>query len=183
MQQIHRISNFKMKTAVFLAASAAVLAMATPLNVEKRKIETDIVIEWKTVYVTEGESATVLADPLHHHAYTPTTSPTPTTSSTPTAAPAETETEAPVSEPPVSTTTAAPEPAVEPASSEASAAEAPSSSTAQDASPSPTDYASTAVYQHNIHRVNYSAPAIGWSDTYAGYAAQTAAKCVFAHDL
>lgn len=174
-------AKFTMKTAVFLTASAAVLAMATPLDMEKRVIKTDLVVEWKTVYVTEGEPApTFVADPLHQHAPAPTTSSTPTT--TPEAS--EPATVAPVS----------PEPAAEPASSEAApaspvadtsspAAEAPAASTAQDPSPSPTDYSSTAVYQHNIHRVNYSAPAIGWSDTYAGYAAQTAAKCVFAHDL
>jgi uncharacterized protein YkwD len=47
----------------------------------------------------------------------------------------------------------------------------------------PTDFESTVVYHHNIHRLNYSAPAIEWGQTYADYAAETAAKCKFAHDL
>jgi outer membrane biosynthesis protein TonB len=191
-----------MKTTVFLAASAAALAMATPLDLEKRKIETEVVIEWKTVYVTEGTAPSVFAAVPHHDAPLPTTS---TTSTTPTPAP---ETVAPVPDPttvaPVPTTTVAPEPTIEPTPTEAAPAlpavdtpapaavdtpaapvEAPPASTAQAQAPAsqPTDYASTAVYHHNLHRMNYSAPALGWSDTYAGYAAQTAAKCVFAHDL
>lgn len=47
----------------------------------------------------------------------------------------------------------------------------------------PSDMASTAVYHHNIHRANNSAPAMAWGDTYAGYAATVAASCKFAHDL
>lgn len=47
----------------------------------------------------------------------------------------------------------------------------------------PSDMASTAVYHHNIHRANNSAPAMTWGDTYAGYAATVAASCKFAHDL
>jgi uncharacterized protein YkwD len=47
----------------------------------------------------------------------------------------------------------------------------------------PSDLASTAVYHHNIHRANNSAPAMAWGDTYAGYAATVAASCKFAHDL
>ena len=47
----------------------------------------------------------------------------------------------------------------------------------------PSDLASTAVYHHNIHRTNNSAPAMTWGSTYAGYAATVAASCKFAHDL
>jgi uncharacterized protein YkwD len=47
----------------------------------------------------------------------------------------------------------------------------------------PSDLASTAVYHHNIHRANNSAPAMTWGKTYAGYAATVAASCKFAHDL
>lgn len=58
------------------------------------------------------------------------------------------------------------------------------SAAAQDApAASPTDLASTAVYHHNIHRANNSAPAMTWGSTYAGYAATVAASCKFAHDL
>jgi hypothetical protein len=55
--------------------------------------------------------------------------------------------------------------------------------TAGNEAAAPTDFDSTVVYHHNIHRLNYSAPAIEWGQTYADYAAETAAKCVFAHDL
>jgi hypothetical protein len=97
---------------------------------------------------------------------------------------------------PVPTTSAAPPPpppeeTAEPTTSEAPApvntpappAQAPAASTVQDVGAQPTDYQGTAIYHHNIHRLNYSAPAIQWSETYAGYAAQTAAKCKFAHDM
>lgn len=58
------------------------------------------------------------------------------------------------------------------------------SAAAQDASAAkPSDLASTAVYHHNIHRANNSAPAMTWGSTYAGYAATVAASCKFAHDL
>lgn len=58
------------------------------------------------------------------------------------------------------------------------------SAAAQDApAAKPSDLASTAVYHHNIHRANNSAPAMTWGSTYAGYAATVAASCKFAHDL
>ncbi|OIW31312.1 PR-1-like protein [Coniochaeta ligniaria NRRL 30616] len=185
-----------MKTSLFLAASGAILAMATPLNVEKRKIETEVVIEWKTVYVTEGALPSVFAADPHHHAPALTVT-SPTAAATP-----EAETVAPVAEPSteasVAATSVAPEQTVEPTTETTEAAptptvaetpdpspveDPPASSTQQAEAAQPTDYASTAVYQHNLHRLNFSAPAVEWSDTYASYAAQTAATCVFAHDL
>lgn len=51
------------------------------------------------------------------------------------------------------------------------------------AAATPSDFASTAVYQHNLHRVNNSAPDVAWDDTYASYAQQVSASCVFAHNL
>ncbi|CAK7273143.1 hypothetical protein SEPCBS119000_005493 [Sporothrix epigloea] len=47
----------------------------------------------------------------------------------------------------------------------------------------PTDFASTAVYHHNLHRSNHSAPAVSWNTDLASYAATVAASCVFAHNL
>ncbi|OAA65788.1 scp-like extracellular protein [Niveomyces insectorum RCEF 264] len=47
----------------------------------------------------------------------------------------------------------------------------------------PTDYAATALNQHNIHRANHSAPAATWNADLASYAAQAAESCVFAHNL
>lgn len=46
----------------------------------------------------------------------------------------------------------------------------------------PTDFVSTALYHHNIHRANHSVSDMTYNDTLAGYAATVAAKCVFAHD-
>ncbi|KUI74483.1 Protein PRY2 [Cytospora mali] len=58
------------------------------------------------------------------------------------------------------------------------------SSTVEEASTaSPTDFAGTATYHHNIHRTNNSAPSMTYGDTYASYASQVAASCNFAHDL
>ncbi|ORY67799.1 CAP domain-containing protein [Pseudomassariella vexata] len=42
---------------------------------------------------------------------------------------------------------------------------------------------SWAVWSHNVHRANHSAPAMEWNETIAGYASLTADKCVFAHDM
>jgi outer membrane biosynthesis protein TonB len=197
-------STLNMKTAVFLAASAAVLAVATPLNMEKRKMETEVVVEWKTVYVTQGVSPSIFAAAGHHNHHAPQATSS-STLTTPTFTP-EPETVAPAPEPttvapspdptpvaPVTTTTVAPEPKIEPSPSETKAAAVdtpaapvaapPASSAAQDVGAQPTDYASAAVYHHNIHRLNYSSPALKWSDKHAGYAAETAAKCVFKHDM
>ncbi|KAH8908163.1 PR-1-like protein [Coniochaeta sp. PMI_546] len=184
-----------MKTSVILAASGAILAMATPSNMEKRKIETEVVIEWKTVYVTEGTLPSVFAAGGPHHAPGLTSASTPASDAAAAVATPVTVAPAPDSatEAAAQVTTVAPEPAVDPTTEAAPAPPAvetpapvqapPASSTQQAQAAQPTDYASTAVYHHNLHRLNYSAPAVEWSDTYAGYAAQTAAKCVFAHDL
>lgn len=50
-------------------------------------------------------------------------------------------------------------------------------------SASPTDFAGTATYHHNIHRSNNSAPSMTYDDTYASYASTVAASCTFAHNL
>jgi outer membrane biosynthesis protein TonB len=190
--QIQPFNNFKMKTAMFLAASGAILAIATPLDLEKRKWETEVVIEWETVTVTEGAHPTFAAGGAHHHAPQLTTS---TTSTTPTPEPTTVQPE-PTTTPVAvveSVAPAAPEPTIEPVTEaaappaaetpEAAAPAAPPATTAQAQAAEPTDYASTAVYHHNLHRLNYSAPALEWGQTYADYAAETAAKCVFAHDM
>lgn len=56
------------------------------------------------------------------------------------------------------------------------------SGTCPDAS-SATDYISTVLYHHNIHRCNHSAPALTYNEEIAGYAATLAATCNFHHDL
>lgn len=186
-----------MKSSLLLAATGAILAIATPLGLQKRVVETEVVIEWKTVYVTEGYAPSVFFEGAHHQA-PPTTEVT--TSPTPTPEPETTvqaEPEPTTTPPPavVDTVAEAPEPTVEPIpdaapapppaaeTPDAAPVAAPPATTAQAQAAQPTDYASTAVYHHNLHRLNYSAPAIQWGQTYADYAAQTAGKCVFAHDL
>lgn len=49
---------------------------------------------------------------------------------------------------------------------------------------SPTDYPSTVLYHHNIHRANHTGTnPMTYSTTLAGYAAQVASSCKFAHNL
>ncbi|KAK6365455.1 hypothetical protein LTS17_011174 [Exophiala oligosperma] len=45
------------------------------------------------------------------------------------------------------------------------------------------DYQSAILEAHNIHRANHSAAALTWNTQMATYAAETAAKCVYGHDL
>ncbi|TVY32083.1 putative pathogenesis-related protein [Lachnellula occidentalis] len=80
-----------------------------------------------------------------------------------------------------STSVAAPSSVVTPSSVVPVVASVASSSSAAPAS-SPTDYASTAVFQHNQHRSNHSASDVAWNTTLAGFAATSAAKCIFKHD-
>ncbi|TVY30668.1 putative pathogenesis-related protein [Lachnellula hyalina] len=47
---------------------------------------------------------------------------------------------------------------------------------------SATDYSSTALFNHNQHRANHSASDVTWNATLAGFAATSAAKCIFKHD-
>lgn len=185
-----------MKTTVFFAISGALVAMATPLDLDKRVLKTEVVTDWVTVYVTEGAIPTMYAPGGHHHydsdTATSTTSTTTSTTSTPTP---EAETPTPTPEPqptsaapvinvpspdPTPDSTSAPPPAPEPTTDEAAPAPA---ATQQAQSAAPSDYASTACYHHNVHRFNHSSPSIAWSEQMAGYAAQLAATCKFAHDV
>jgi uncharacterized protein YkwD len=68
------------------------------------------------------------------------------------------------------TTYAAPEPTPTPAAAAPSA-------------PSDDSYEGTVLYHHNVHRANHSAPDVTYNDEIAGYAAQVAKSCKFAHDL
>ncbi|KAI0120683.1 scp-like extracellular protein [Xylariales sp. AK1849] len=182
-----------MKSSVFLAATSAMLAMAGP--VLKRSYTTDVVVEWITVTVTGDapESTTTTSAQRtffnggKHHSYSPLPSSvaeTTVASAPTTTAPSVvivTETYQPSE--PVSTAPATTE---EPATSEASTVvdvPATSATSTQAAVVSPTDMASTALYAHNLHRANHSAPAMAWLDEIAGYAENTANTCKFAHDM
>ncbi|KAI6089164.1 PR-1-like protein [Hypoxylon rubiginosum] len=180
-----------MKSSILVAATGAMLAMASPLalSLEERKFETSWVIVEQTVTVT----GTV----------TPTAKPTfafgggqkqrPSDTDTTTVVPEAT---APNSPEVVIVTVTGPPPNTE--ATVATSTETPTqettiatptypTSTAEPtATAAPTgtsDYANVAVARHNIHRSNHSAPALTWSDKLAGYAANTAATCVFAHDM
>ncbi|KAJ4419080.1 hypothetical protein N0V85_001177 [Neurospora sp. IMI 360204] len=85
--------------------------------------------------------------------------------------PAPTTAPAVVAAPPAATSTQQ-----EPATTKVDSPAAPSA-------PSGSDYASTLLYHHNIHRSNHSAGAMTWGETYAQYAQQAAAGCKFQHDL
>lgn len=187
-----------MKSSIILLSAAASVALAGPLD--KRVLE--IVTQTEVVYYTVTEEATAstpaaavatpdFQGPNENVAVPVVVVPTTTTeaapevtvevtvtpqaevAAAPTTAEAETTTEAPVvttTETPVVETTAAAE--VEPTTTAAAVAAA-----------TPSDFASTAVYHHNIHRANNSAPDVTWGDTYATYAQSVSASCKFAHDL
>jgi uncharacterized protein YkwD len=46
-----------------------------------------------------------------------------------------------------------------------------------------TDYPSTGLYYHNIHRRNHSAPLVIWNSAQAVVAAEIASSCRFAHNM
>jgi uncharacterized protein YkwD len=131
---------------------------------------TTLVMNYNTVYVQPVAAATTSSTP-------PPPPPPPTTSSTP--PPAATTTVPPPPPPPAPTTSTEAAPVVVPSPAPVVVA----ATTAAAAVASPTDYISTALYHHNVHRANHSAPDVTWDDTLAGYAAITAKTCVFAHDM
>lgn len=152
-----------MKSSLLLISGASIAA-ALP--------KVDIVVETDVVYytVTQEVVQTVQAGkPINANLHLAQTSVTPTTSTVI----------------PVVTVTIDADLAPAPATTSSTSSKvATPSAPAQDASAAkPSDLASTAVYHHNIHRTNNSAPAMTWGSTYAGYAATVAASCKFAHDL
>lgn len=64
-----------------------------------------------------------------------------------------------------------------------SSTEEAATSTAAAAASSPTDFKSTALYHHNVHRANASASDVTYSDDLASFAATLSARCVFEHDV
>jgi outer membrane biosynthesis protein TonB len=189
-----------MKSSAFLALCGGILATASPL-LQARKLytKTDVVVEWVTVTVTDGESSTTFQRPKAHH--TPTTMtiiPAPSTTSVAPPPPATTSsTSKVVVQPPPQPT---PEPSPEPSTQAAPVVQSPPSvvqvakvSTSAAPSPAPaktssasvaqpSDFQSTALYHHNVHRFNHSAGALEWSDEHAQYAETLAKTCVFEHD-
>ncbi|KAK8062012.1 hypothetical protein PG994_008378 [Apiospora phragmitis] len=170
-----------MKSSIFIAGASAVFALASP--VDKRDIVTkvDVVEVWDTVTVTAGD-ATPDSGPCPRYDTTRRPPPPPPTTA--------------ASEPEVVIVTVSegvPEPS--PSPEYQAPAPAPSPSTQASVAPAPSDYPTpnrpvsannlqtAAVNSHNQHRSNHSAPEASWNERIAGYAANTAATCKYAHDM
>ncbi|KAH6855410.1 CAP domain-containing protein [Chaetomium sp. MPI-CAGE-AT-0009] len=200
-----------MKSSVFLATCGAILAAASPiLQGRKLYIKTDVVTEWVTVTVTDGDTSTTFRRPSPRPQPTTTTTPAePSTTTLPPPPPPPASSPEPVVEaasqptskpepqpspkptPVVKPAVPSPDPAPAPAPSPDPApapapspdpAPAPAPSPTKDETTKPSDYSSTAVYHHNVHRFNHSANALQWDDEIAGYAKTLAERCVFEHD-
>lgn len=202
-----------MRASIVLASLCAALSAASPINLGLRKKEyvTDITTEIVYVTVTVGaptsssEQHQVTTVNVFHTVVVVPTEAAPTTSSTPLPPPPpppppSTTSTSLIPEPTyvapaitlpetTSTTQAAPAPApttsapVVQAAAPSTVVVIPATTAAPVSAASPTDYESTALYHHNQHRANHSANALAWDSTLAGYAAITAAKCIFAHDM
>lgn len=179
-----------MRSSVLLAASSAVLAVASPL-LDKRRIvvQTETAVTMVTVTVTEGRPLPSMFMPGRHHLKpvitsssipppTPTPSPSPSPIPEPAPAPPAPAPEVPAFVPEVPAfVPEAPAPAP-PAPAPAPPAPAPVLS-----APAGDDYVSTVLYHHNVHRSNHSASDLSWSQVHADYALQSAKSCEFKHDL
>ncbi|KAI1184501.1 CAP domain-containing protein [Nemania serpens] len=153
-----------MKASTFLAATSAALALANPLD--KRVLETEVVVEYYTVTVTGNPpQATPSNIKVRPHTDPVQEQSAPTT----TAQPVVFVTVTPEPEPKPTTTVEKPAPKPSPVNN----------------TPAPADdsFQSTALYHHNIHRFNHSSPEVTWNEEIAGYAATTAKTCKFAHDM
>lgn len=155
-----------MKSSLVLLSGAS-MALAGPLG--RREANPDVVVQYITNVVTEVDYYTVMAT-------VPAAEPTPTPAViTPAAIPVVTVT--------VPTTSSSSSVAPQVDVNVEVATTSSSSTTAAAAASSPTDFDSTALYHHNVHRANNSASDLTYDDTYAGYAATLAARCTFAHDV
>lgn len=160
-----------MKSSIFVAATSAVLAMAGP--VEKRAMETEVVVEYYTVTVTGNPPAptpsNVKARPHTPHQDPPAQEPKPT-------APVIIVTVTPEHEQPKPTSSPA-------TSSPAPSHDTPSKGSSSSRAIEDQDFQDVTLYHHNVHRSNHSSPEITWDQTLAQYAENTANSCHFAHDM
>lgn len=172
-----------MKSSIFIAASGAVMSLAAALD--KRAMETVWDVEWVTVTVTAGQEPPAQTPGQFFEDAPKDDAPAPVYSTvTPDPAPEPEKEEAPVVvEPtpqPEPEPTPAPAPAPKPETTPQSDSKPQTESVSAPTSGSMKD---AALYHHNIHRQNHSAPALEWGQKYADYALQTAKTCVFEHDL
>jgi len=171
-----------MHSATIITLLSASLVVASPMHqlFHKKAIVTDIVTDIVTVTVTgdgaaPAEPTTAPKKEAIHTHHSSVEVPATTSAAAPPPPPAPTTSSVAV----VTISFSAPAPPVQtPTPSSA----APSSAAAAP-SASPTDYASTAVFNHNQHRTNHSASVVAWNQTLADWAAITAKTCVFAHDM
>ena len=176
-----------MRSSVLLAVSGALMAVAVPV-LEERKVvwKTAVAIKWVTHTVTAKTKSTTTTSESTTSSEVTTTSAEPTTSAPPaeTTPPVPFIPEQPAALPFIPETPPLrefiPEPVVQAPPQQAPPQQAPAP--VQQA-PASGDYESTMLYHHNVHRSNHSSPDLVWSDTLASYAAQSASKCVFEHDL
>ncbi len=184
-----------MRFSLVLTSLFGAVALATPIKHKhgKKDIVTDIVTDIVYVTVTAGDSTsstkppttvkvvqTVYVEYSESASSTSTSAPPPpptTAIPTPSSTPAPAPTPTPVVEAPAAKQQPAAADFVPPPQPPPPPPPPPPAPVA------PSDYASTAVYHHNIHRANHSAPDVTWDDTLAGYALATAQTCVFAHDM
>ena len=176
-----------MRSSSILCVLGAALAAAGPVQhnhkeLHKKAIVWDIVTDtvWVTVTATgpshgpvfvektvvvEAIEATTTTTPKVKHTTTHHTTTTTTTTIPP---------------PPPTTTTQPPPP---PTTTVAPIIILPSPSPVTSSGSAPAGYQNAVLYYHNLHRANHSSPDLSWDEKLAGYAATTAAKCVFAHDM
>lgn len=147
-----------MKTSTFFTLTGALLAAATPLHLEKK----DWVIETVVETMQEVDWVVVTVPPAP--------APTPVVVEPP---------------PPMVTVwvTITPEAAPQPVAPSIVAPEPVVAFPAHPAMASPTDFPGTAVWHHNIHRLNHSAGTVQWNPKYAASAGVLAATCNFHHDV
>jgi uncharacterized protein YkwD len=184
-----------MHSSIIITSLCAALAVAKPLqhmgkHIKKDYVtDLDIVIETVFVTVTAGsppavetpqaEATTVVVmNTVYAQAEAPAASPPPKAAAVFAAvSPVKAPEPAPTTVAPVVVpTTAAPVVVSTPAP----VVPAPVTSAAPVADSS---YEGTILDRHNAHRANHSANALVYNDTLAGYAKNTAQKCVFAHDM
>lgn len=166
LSDYYTLKAVKMKSSMMILSGAS-LAMAGPLH--QREPEVDVVVDVVTDVITNIVEYTVYATST---STPPPPVPTPEVQNvvvTVTVQP--TTSSAPVETPNVQVAAA-----TSSTSSSTTVASAASSASA-------TDFASVAVYHHNVHRANNSAPDVTYSETLAGYALQLSQGCVFEHDV
>lgn len=203
--------HFKMRSAVIAAFAVGAIAVPLVARQDVVVTDVDVVYATDVVTVTAGQepsstadAATTSAAPTtqQHYGHHPwwssssdassSAAPTSTESSTSAAAPTTSSTYvAPTTSstyvvPTTSSTYVAPTTSAAPSPTSTStstwAASTSASATASGGLPSETDYTSTVVYHHNVHRNNHSASALTWNSTLASIALSIAQTCVYEHN-